>query len=787
MFQPNNLSGLFLWYKSTGNSSNNQLSLSNGAPITYWQDNSGSGNNLNLNTSGLAQAPQIIQNVINGYPAIRFNGTTNWMQCTPNNATFNLAPSSLTIFTLYQNFNTNIQQTLIANGQIHNIHIIHDSFTIGLNQVMPSSWDFSWGRGDGNAYLNVVASSYHEGQNFAAANQFLLRTDTFDPLSNNFAFYKFGAECATGIANMTQNTNNTITVGSMYNGLNSLSGDLIEITAYNRILSSGELQEVASYYFQKYQLQNTFSCPLFMYADTPSGLYKDFPLYMSGISTAHNSIPLYMDTANKITNSIPLYLDSSTKLNNSIPLYLDSATPTHSSISLFIWGDSYSSGHIPLYMDCSTKVSGHFTLYTDSATPIHSSIKLYVDSSAFISNHIPLYLDSSTKASGYLPLYIDSSTPIHSGFTLYTSGSIGAQTSHISLYVDSSTPIYSSTPLYLLGGSGESTGHLTLYIDAASKITSGFPLYTKSDSFLSGHMPLYLYNTPLPTSTNYLPLFTQASHANTHGLYTDTNLYMYGIGPHASMPLYLSTIKDSPQASMPLFISGPINTGHIISYTTLYLANNISSTNPPGLLPMVKMYVRGAGQLDGASISKASMPLFLYKNSGIYEGVNLFIEAAPVYSSSMPLYIQSAYFANSIVCMGGTTVPGVLSPYFADAFFGQQYFDGQYWGSSPGILGASSGGISIGQSPYFADGFFGQEYFAGMYWGNSIVITSGIGPSQPCTPTSLNMFVMGALPVETTGAIPLYMESPLMVNSGISLYMGRHTKTDTSMLYIGGF
>ena len=273
-----------------------------------------------------------------------------------------------------------------------------------------------------------------------------------------------------------------------------------------------------------------------------------------------------------------------------------------------------------------------------------------MDSSSKLTTNIPLYLDSSTKISGHITLYTDSSTPIHSSFTMYTTGTIGLEQSYCTLYTDSSTRINNSGTLYTLGGTGEGAGHMTLYMDTASRASGQITLFTESLSSGSTKMPLYMYNIPPATSTNNFTLFTQASHVGTSGLYSTTSLYMYGLGQYASMPLYMSTIKDNPEGSMPLYLMAPINTGYTYNGFSLYLQNSVSGTSAAGLLPLVKMYTIGAGQLAGASVLEGNMPLYLYRRSGVYDGMSLYMLAGSA-NSGIPLYSHSSNFANSGVLL----------------------------------------------------------------------------------------------------------------------------------------
>ena len=59
-----------LWYRADA-----IQGLSDGASVATWSDSSGNGNNATQASSG--NRPVWKQNVLNGYPVVRFNGTNS--------------------------------------------------------------------------------------------------------------------------------------------------------------------------------------------------------------------------------------------------------------------------------------------------------------------------------------------------------------------------------------------------------------------------------------------------------------------------------------------------------------------------------------------------------------------------------------------------------------------------------------------------------------------------------------------------------------------------------------
>ena len=64
--------GLVLWLRA-----DNSVTTS-GSNVTSWGDVSGSGNTATQGTSG--KQPTLVTNAFNGYPAISFNGTSDFLQ-----------------------------------------------------------------------------------------------------------------------------------------------------------------------------------------------------------------------------------------------------------------------------------------------------------------------------------------------------------------------------------------------------------------------------------------------------------------------------------------------------------------------------------------------------------------------------------------------------------------------------------------------------------------------------------------------------------------------------------
>lgn len=615
IFQPSDVSGLFLWYRA------HSIGIPTGSAVTYWQDDSGSGNDLTPFTSSNPIFPTYITNVLNGYPVVRFNGTTNYLY-KANNASLNLSPSSLTLFTVYKTNNDSTEQIVCANDNVGGVGS-KNSFIIGINNIYPSGWYFARGKDAGLGLNFLYASSIHEGFRFSPGSQFVLRSDGWNPASHNFSFGLYGAEVATGIQSMSVSTSNTFKVG--YGDFSSLyfNGDIAEIVGYNRMVTSGEYFSIAQYLLFKYALPTIKYFPLFIYgADSSvSSIYNSFPLYTTGVGSYNNSLTLYEGGYSSENSTTTFYIGSSTNISGNINLYTSASTPINSSLSLYMI--SIGSSNLPT------------TLYIGSSESINSGITLWMTGSPIGSYYTSttLYTASTTIYNSGINLYTSGAYLISSGLTLFTPG--GYETSNFPLYMN-----------------GFSSGNLstTLYIANTVSINSGSTLYIEGIYSGASQMPIFLYNKPPATGTKSLQFFLANSleaGSSASGIYKTIPMYMGGgFGPSAEVSLYLqSLVESSPSSTMPLFLKVTETSGSPNDNFTLFLMNEISGYNSPRL----KMYVKGDGVMDGASIGNASMPLYINRPND--NGFNMYIWGHDTSTSGISMFITSANSINSGVSL----------------------------------------------------------------------------------------------------------------------------------------
>ena len=219
-FTPTYMSNLQVWYDAsqiTGKTSGNTIST--------WSDSSG--NNRNVTQATPANQPTFQANVLNTYPVVRFNGSSNTMTSA---ATAIDLTSGGSMFLVTRINNTNPMGIFYYNGGTNGSFM---DWYMGGGQAR-------WEKGDTSP--SNIASIYGN----LSTNQFALLSGLDNKLYINGAFQ--GQSSASSYYSLSTNA---ITLGN-YGGY--YSGDLAEIVIYNKVLSSADRQVVEKYLNQKYSL-----------------------------------------------------------------------------------------------------------------------------------------------------------------------------------------------------------------------------------------------------------------------------------------------------------------------------------------------------------------------------------------------------------------------------------------------------------------------------------------------------------------------------------------------------
>ena len=652
IFQPTDVSGLFAWYKA------HSLSLSMSGVVTNWQDSSGSGNHLSfILPSSNTTCPVYVPAQLNGYPVIRFDGSNDYLAGT-GSYFGTLAPSSLTAFIVYKS-NSNIKQAIFYNDNDDAGSPTvgaKNNFLLGINDAgNTSGFYYGWGK-DKGVTIYTTSSTGIKNTLF----QWSVRSDRWRTTDDRFVWGLNGISLTGAYTtSMSQSINNRLRVGATVvtsSPTDFFNGDIAEIAAYSRRLNETEVDQVTNYLLYKYNIPNTSPVPLFMWTTdngSSSGLYNTVPLYSYSINTQSSGVNLYTISAVNYATGVPLFTSASASYVSGKPLYISASTPYNTGTSLYIGSATINNTGVNLYVPGGLEskslllyVYGYTTqqsgmrLYTGSSTTAVSGFSIYM--TGYPTTHIstiPLYIGSSQTYPTGIPSYISAATTSASAFPLYTSAKMITEDGP-TLFIPGQTE-YLKHSLYVYGKETISTG-IPFFTAASVSNTNTVQLYIGGKTEEHNQLGLFVKQLPPGTSTKSLALFITASSPGSSGLYNVSPLYLYGYGIAESMPLFISNGEDyhAPTGllSMPLFLKAPNLASGIDNYTSLVVYNNATITGK-----MTKLYVRGDGVMDGASIYNGNMNLFLKANDGSEKGVSLYIQNNTNITSGVPFYVAGVY------------------------------------------------------------------------------------------------------------------------------------------------
>lgn len=541
MFQPDNLSGLFFWFKSSS-----ITGVTNGGNVSTWNDSSASGNNV---TSENISIPTYVTNAINGYPAVVFNGA-NSLTTLVNNASLNVNSRNVTLFSVFNSIDSltpRIISTIDDNGS--------DSPFATLVNTMPSGFSFSTNTSPIN-HITLSASSTTWGLQVDPASTWMVRHDR--SIGNTFSFGRFGAEIATGVISSVQGTSASLRVGNgnVFSSVGGgFSGYMAELLGYNRQLSNGEVSSVNDYLMQKYAIGALNSIPLFIGTTSqPSALTTLYvgastpslnmrPLYISGISHPQNTIPLYTSASFYQFPPITLYEHGRTSFTGYIPLYVNADSSTYRDTTLFTTAlgvlnhpaltlfaknipNKSITGVLPLFIvgPPSGPISGVYPHGTYRGIPLFAANNGPQNSLSLFVRTDPI----NTHPSSFLPLYV--SAPVHTGHL--------AGTTNFFLYNNAQVFTSFSKRLFIQGAGG---------LDGGSMVAGSMTLFL--DRLTAGSVQMFINGSATPS--NHIPLSVSGSHSAAGGI----SLYTQGKGSSGNIPLY---IRGTPPSSghFSMYVSG---------------------------------------------------------------------------------------------------------------------------------------------------------------------------------------------------------------------------------------
>lgn len=265
-------------------------------------------------------------------------------------------------------------------------------------------------------------------------------------------------------------------------------------------------------------------------------------------------------------------------------------------------------------------------------------VNALVSGTPIMETGIPLVASGGPKTSS-LDLYIPAHTSDSSGIDLYTYGK-DTKESGFPIYMFGTYIDQSGLNLYTGGYAVQESG-LNLYTISIGNASGGFPMYTHGVFNNSGNMPLFITST-ISSGDQSAPLFTYGD-SGVPTILAGKPLFLFGndnLSQTADMPLYLmnSSVANS-FTNMPLFLDSNTRTTNGLD---LILQNTADYSGR-----QLRLFVRGDGELDGASIKNGSMPLFMERTEGTARGINMYLRTNDAKASGFNMYMNSVYAMGS--------------------------------------------------------------------------------------------------------------------------------------------
>lgn len=221
-FDPLSITGCKLWLKA------NSLSLNDGDPVTTWADQSGNGNDANQGTAG--NKPLYKVNIINGLPAVLFDGSDDFMEI------LSITGQPCTIFLV-------VNPTLNTASQKTYATFIHaQAIPNGFFIVAKLSTNF-WG--------TFTTADVSSGNALTAGTSYLLENTA--NTSSTF-LYQRGTQVAFSATTEAGSGTNCGLGKDRTNANREYAGYIAEAIVYDTVLSSTDRQYVENGLISKYAL-----------------------------------------------------------------------------------------------------------------------------------------------------------------------------------------------------------------------------------------------------------------------------------------------------------------------------------------------------------------------------------------------------------------------------------------------------------------------------------------------------------------------------------------------------
>lgn len=652
------ISGCFLWYKADAIGT-----LPSGNPIQFWQDLSGSGNNLTPFGAVSGNSPSYIPNSINGLPVVQFAGTNELTIA--NNQSLNLKNNNLALFTVFST-STTLQQPIC-------------SLDVGSQE---SHIGFIIGVGDNTSDVLVFESSSDtiSSTSGISTNQYVIRTDRFDNNSNLLIEY-FNQAIASGNTSISTAVAPNFNVGfapySNYAG-QDFQGRIAEIVGYNLPLQLSDKTLVYNYLYNKYfggtpTPTPTPTPPPF---HLPTDLSGCFAWYLStsiGITGIDGSpVQTWIDSSGSGTDVSIDFTQSGTWVTPTFHRNQINGYPTVRFANGSNYGYLFSSLNNSLNFS-STDFTGFAVfkandnidtqcLYSFSSADTTSNFNSLIN----YNNNNSFDLTYTYAGSGQVVLTANNT---NLGKHMYDTGqcvirhdrfrsldnefifgSLGADVA--SGYASSS---FGASRLLTLGGTYHLSNQFTG--DLAEVICYRRELSQKEVDYVNN----YLLQKYLPANVGTASLFINSV---THsGIYNDIPLYTMGgnSGVNNTLSLYIgsTTVANS---SVSLFTNSVSNTQS--GNTTLYIESSHYLNNSLTLytesttgttFAHIPLYI------ESSSTYSNNLPLFIYGNTHTQSGLSLYTQNSKQQFPPITLFIDCGSSINIPIKLytAGSTAPSI--------------------------------------------------------------------------------------------------------------------------------
>lgn len=225
-------SNLKLWLRS------DLAVTSASSSVSTWGDVSGLENDATQSTGG--NQPTWVESVINGNPALQFNGTSSKMSL-PTSSDLGIQSNPYEFFVVGKSSSSNVQ-FLIAGGALEQFEY-HLNGSTGA-RFIPTTLAYI-DKGTAGSYTN---GSAHLFSARASASGGAVRVD--------------GVDGGTSESNLLSSDGGNLLLGVRGDGTYYFNGDIAEVIIYNRVLSAEERTSVEQYLKSRYAISgnttNTF-------------------------------------------------------------------------------------------------------------------------------------------------------------------------------------------------------------------------------------------------------------------------------------------------------------------------------------------------------------------------------------------------------------------------------------------------------------------------------------------------------------------------------------------------